>query len=151
MFKTYYYFTNEANLSDIAENGIRPGQDGLVRLCADALDAFELGLQDSITEDYDYFAVIPTLVDPDALTEHQTETFFCIVPITYATYPGTIDTDHIDFDEESIMWYSQKPTKPTNEHLPIIDMEVLHRHDHEPEKISSIMNRVLADIFKKER
>ena len=100
MKSLFFHATPYKNIFSIAHNGLKPSEDGFVKLCKSIEDAVLFG-EDKDDGDGDCFLVLAVLLDVETVERYPEQPPSCIEPIQCYRYEGWISPSHIalSFDD----------------------------------------------------
>lgn len=97
----FYHATPYKNIFSIAHNGLKPSNDGYVKLCESEEDAVLFGV-DTDSHDGDCFVVLAILIDIESVERNSEYSYRSVVPIPTYWFKGCIPTSCIALSPNDI-------------------------------------------------
>lgn len=105
MKSLFYHATPYKNIFSIAHNGLKPSEDGYVKLCNCIEDAVCFGT-DTDDGDGDCFVVLSVLLDVESVERYSEHSFTSIVPFPCYRHKGCIPSSCIALGMNDILQYT---------------------------------------------
>ena len=105
MKSLFYHATPYKNIFSIAHNGLRPPEDGFVKLCNSIEDAVCFGVHTDVC-DGDCFVVLSVLLDVESVERYSEYTYTSIVPFQCYRHKGCIPSSCIALGMNDILQYT---------------------------------------------
>ena len=108
MHSIFYHATPFRNLYSISHNGIKPSDDGTVKLCRTVEDAVCFGVDKGLVDDGEYFIILSVLVDTDEVKQYQEHSLLSVIPLNCFKYKGAIPSSRIALDYPDIQVFTYR-------------------------------------------
>ena len=105
MKSLFYHATPYKNIFSISHNGLKPSDDGYVKLCRSVEDAVSFGVD---TDDYDgdCFVVLSVLIDIESVERNYEQSYCSVVPTPTYWHKGCIPSSCIALGMKDILQYT---------------------------------------------
>ena len=105
MKSLFYHATPYKNIFSIAHNGLKPSDDGFVKLCGTGEDAVSFGVD---TDDHngDCFVVLAVLLDVESVERYSEQSYCSVVASPTYWHKGCIEPSCIALGLKDILHYT---------------------------------------------